>query len=56
MKSWYKKYDKTVKIYELFKPPYAGRDVYESLTKIFNQIKQELKIPSFFEIMSITSF
>ena len=42
-------------IYELFKPPYAGRDIYESLTKLFNLIKQELVIPDFFELMSITS-
>ena len=31
-------------IYELFKPPYAGRDIYEPLTKLFNLIKQELVI------------
>ena len=43
-------------VYELFKPTYAGQDVYESLTKMFNGIKEELKIPSFFEEMIITSF
>ena len=42
-------------IYELFKPPYAGPDVYESLCKLFNKAKQELEIPDFFELMSITS-
>ena len=29
-------------IYELFKPPFAGEDVYESLTDLFNLIKNEL--------------
>ena len=43
-------------VYELFKPPYAGHDLYQSLTKMFNGIKEELKIPSFFEEMVITSF
>ena len=43
-------------VYELFKPPYAGPDVYESLTKLFNLAKKELSIPEFFETMSITSF
>ena len=42
-------------IYELFKPPYAGMDVYNSLSNMFSEIKQQLKIPSFFEKMSITS-
>ena len=42
-------------IYELFKPPYAGPDVYESLCKLFGKAKQELEIPDFFELMSITS-
>ena len=42
-------------IYELFKPPYAGPDVYKSLCKLFNMTKQELEIPEFFELMSITS-
>ena len=42
-------------VYELFKPPYAGPDVYESLTKLFNLAKKELSIPEFFETMSITS-
>ena len=42
-------------IYELFKPPYAGSDVYKSLTKMFNLIKNELVVPDFFELMSITS-
>ena len=42
-------------IYELFKPPFAGQDVYNSLMKMFNLIKQELIVPDFFELMSITS-
>ena len=42
-------------IYELFKPPYAGPDDYESLCKLFGKAKQELEIPDFFELMSITS-
>ena len=43
-------------IYELFKPSHAGKDVYLSLTKMFNSIKEELKIPDYFKKMSITSF
>ena len=35
-------------IYELFKPSYAGKDVYISLTKMFNLIKRELKIQEYF--------
>ena len=42
-------------VYELFKPPFAGSDLYDSLTKLFNLAKQELAIPEFFEYMSITS-
>ena len=42
-------------IYELFKPPYAGPDVYESLCKLFNMSKNDLEVPDFFESMSITS-
>ena len=42
-------------IYELFKQPFAGSDIFESLTKLFNLIKKELTIPDFFELMSITS-
>ena len=34
-------------IFELFKPPYSGSDVYESLTKLFNIAKQNLEIPEF---------
>ena len=41
-------------MYELFKPPYAGPDVYKSLIKMFNSIKQQLEIPEFFKLMSIT--
>ena len=43
-------------VYELFKPTYAGEDVHLSLTKMFNAMKQQLKIPKYFEKMSITSF
>ena len=43
-------------IYELFKPPYAGEDVHLSLTMMFNEMKHKLKIPKYFEKMSITSF
>ena len=43
-------------IYELFKPPYAGPDIYQSLSKMFNGMKNELKVPEFFKKMSITSF
>ena len=42
-------------VYELFKPPYAGKDVYQSLTKMFNEMKTQLEVPRFFESMSITS-
>ena len=34
---------------------YAGQDLYDSLTKLFNLAKKELSIPEFFETMSITS-
>ena len=42
-------------IYELFKKPFAGSDVFQSLTKMFNLIRDELVTPDFFELMSITS-
>ena len=42
-------------VYELFKPLYAGPDVYKSLCKLFNMAKIEMEIPEFFELMSITS-
>ena len=32
-------------IYELFKSPYAGLDIFQSLTKLFNLTKKELTIP-----------
>ena len=35
-------------VYELFKPPYAGQDLYDSLTKLFNLARQELAIHQFF--------
>ena len=43
-------------VYELFKPQYAGTDLYQSLTLMFNGMKRELQIPDFFGLMSITSF
>ena len=39
----------------MFKPPYAGQDVYQSLSKLFNLVRKELNIPEFMELMSITS-
>jgi hypothetical protein len=42
-------------VHELFKPPYAGNDVYLSLSKMFSEIKHHLRIPTFFEKMLITS-
>ena len=47
--------DESGLIYELFKPPYAGNDFYESLSKLFSLSKQERDIPEFFEKISITS-
>ena len=47
--------DESGLIYELFKPLYAGPDVYKSLCKLFNMAKSEMEIPEFFELMSITS-
>ena len=41
--------------YELFKKPLAGPDVFQSLVKLFNLIKNEIEIPEFFKLMSITS-
>ena len=41
--------------YELFKPHYAGTDLYASLTSMFNKVKTQLEIPPFFEDMKITS-
>ena len=43
-------------IYELFKPSYAGDDVYKSLTTMFNAMKNDFYVPDFLQIMSITSF
>jgi hypothetical protein len=47
--------DKCGFVYELFKEPYAGSDVFQSLSKLFILSKKELDIPDFFELMSITS-
>ena len=43
-------------IYELFKPPYAGADLYNSLTILFQMIRNNLIVPNFLQQMSITSF
>ena len=43
-------------IYELFKPSLAGNDLHLSPHKLFNLIKENMIVPSFFEVMSITRF
>ena len=43
-------------IYELFKPPYAGDDLINSLTLLFNKIKDQKVIPEFLQQATITSF
>ena len=48
--------DESGLIFELFKPPYAGDDLYKSLTLMFKKIKTNLIIPNFLQKMSITSF
>ena len=48
--------DESGLIYELFKPPYAGADLYNSLTLLFKRIKDGLIVPNFLQLMSITSF
>ena len=48
--------DQNGMIYELFKPSYAGDDVYKSLTTMFNAMKNDFYVPDFLQIMSITSF
>ena len=42
-------------IYELFKEPVAGPDIFQSLTKLFNGMKEEMFVPQFMESMGITS-
>ena len=42
-------------IYELFKEAFAGPDVFNSLTQLFNGMKEEMFIPTFMQIMGITS-
>ena len=42
--------------YELFKPQYAGADIYMSLTCLFNMMKDQLIVPEFLSQMSITRF
>ena len=42
-------------IYELFKPEFAGEDMFLSLLNMFNKIKENQHIPDFFQNLSITS-
>ena len=42
-------------IFELFKPEFAGNDLMISLMKMFNEIKENLKIPMFLKKVTITS-
>ena len=42
-------------IFELFKPDYAGNDLMISMMKMFNMIKENLKIPKFLQKVTITS-
>ena len=42
-------------VYELFKPKYAGPDIYQSLTLLFNSMKNNLQVPDFMQHMTITS-
>ena len=42
-------------IYELFKETFAGPDMFKSLTLLFNGIKNEMFVPSFMQLMGITS-
>ena len=41
--------------YELFKPSNAGADIYKSLTLMFKQIRSDLIVPDFLQLVSITS-
>ena len=41
-------------IYEIFKPNYAGHDLMNSLTIMFNHIKETFMIPDFMQLASIT--
>ena len=43
-------------IYELFKPTNAGADLFKSFTLMFKGIKEDLFVPNFLQLMSITSF
>ena len=43
-------------IYELFKPGVIGIDLQKSLLILFNEIKNQQKIPNFFKYTDITSF
>ena len=42
-------------IFELFKPEVAGNDLIISITKMFNEIKETLNIPTFLQKVTITS-
>ena len=42
-------------VYELFKEPVAGQDVFKYLALLFNGMKVETFVPKFMESMGITS-
>ena len=42
-------------IFELFKPDFAGEDLFESLKLMFNGLRRNLSIPDFLQNVSITS-
>ena len=48
--------DENGMVYELFKPQIAGQDIFNSLTMLFNSIKDQLVFLDFLQLMSITSF
>ena len=43
-------------IYDIFKPSIAGADLFNSLSLLFNKIKDQLVIPEFMQLMTINSF
>ena len=47
--------DESGLIYELFKPQIAGHDLMNSLLVLFNKIKDQLVVPEFMQLASITS-
>ena len=48
--------DESGLIYEVFKPGFAGHDLLKSLLILFNEVKDQLIIPEFMQLGSITSF